>query len=168
MHQFFLQAWSAATSRNRLWPKNIEFSERVSFKYAIYKKVEEIINSYENMGTISFKQHSDNINAIREMKSKSGIQLTIGHSQKIINVMCKFCWCAGIITEPPHLTIDRKIIKKLPSEYRNINWTEMTEEQYYTLVKAAEAKAKKENNNSAVQWELFNWRDSIQEQEDRK
>ena len=82
--------------------------------------------------------------------------------------MCKFCWCAGIITEPPHLTIDRKIIKKLPSEYRNINWTEMTEKQYYTLVKAAEAKAKKENNNSAVQWELFNWRDSIQEQEDRK
>ena len=103
-----------------------------------------ILPKYENKvdeNKVDEKQHKKNLKSIIE-KSKeynsilNGGQLSIGTVQKLLNLSLKYYWCLGHIPEPPHFPIDRIIQKKLPSDSRK-NWTEMSFEDYSSIIESA-------------------------------
>ena len=50
--------------------------------------------------------------------------------------MLKYYWSFGLILETPHFQIDRIIQKKIPPDRRK-NWTEMSFEDYSSIINAA-------------------------------
>ncbi|WP_271671214.1 hypothetical protein [Bradyrhizobium sp. CCBAU 51627] len=78
-----------------------------------------------------------------------------GVAQKLLNLVLKYHWCLGQISEPPHCPIDRIIIEKTHLRGR-VNWTEIVDEdQYRAVIEAVRRKAEPE---SIARWELRNYR----------
>lgn len=162
MEQFFLASWSAAVRRNHFWDSTISNEQKSVFVLSIYTKVKEMINSYKNLQSISSESHQNNLNILKKMKPEIGSELGIGRSQKILNLMCKYCWCMDWIPEPPHPVIDRQIISILSDENLKKNcWTKMNDEDYENLIAAFNNSIEGENSKS--KWELKNWKSSLEE-----
>lgn len=81
--------------------------------------------------------------------------LQIRRTQKLLNLVLKYHWCLGQISEPPHCPIDRIIIQKIHLRGR-VNWTEIVDEdQYRAVIEAVRRKAEPE---SITRRELRNYR----------
>ena len=157
MNQFFMASWSSAVRHNYFWDTKLPESQKKNFITKVKNIVIEIIESYKTMPQISSALHQKNIDKLKELKPGTGTKLGIGKAQKILNLMCKYCWCMGWIPESPHLVIDSQIISHCPREdLKKIKWTKMTDSQYINLIEAF-------NNNfsSLAEWELANWQSSL-------
>lgn len=78
-----------------------------------------------------------------------------GVAQKLLNLVLKYHWCFGTISEPPHCPIDRIIIEKTDLRGR-VNWTQIVDEDQYRLV--IEAVRRKAEPESIARWELLHYR----------
>jgi hypothetical protein len=78
-----------------------------------------------------------------------------GTAQKAFNLYLKFLWCVGRIPTPPHSTVDKTILVKLPKEFQNINWTQIDSEEEYDII--IEAVQKIAGREPLAEWELREW-----------
>lgn len=161
-HLFFQTAWNVATQHNGIW--NDGTTERVKrkFKRAVKEMLVTMLAEYKN--PVTPEKHMENIKKLQTLASENGERLDTGKSQKILNVMCKFYWCNGWITTPPHLTIDQQILNKLSGEYaelKNVNWTELNDETYAKIIKKAYEFTTSRGYAAPVEWELENWRNTL-------
>ncbi len=159
MEQFFLAAWSAAVRRNKIWSNETEV-EKNDFIKKVWRKVKEFIENY------SPEKHQIYLEELKKLELKKHRTLGIGKAQKILNLMCKYCWCVGWISEPPHLVIDSQIINELAKDNDNrelskIKWTKMNDKVYKKLINTAQKKAKDQNCSSSAAWELQTWESSF-------
>lgn len=96
-----------------------------------------------------------NIQALKDFSKEQGNELNIGAVQKLLNMLCKYYWCAGWIQEPPHLPIDRDMLGTIKSATA---WTHLDSiDEYKELIAAFKEKSKAEGFNSLAQWELTVW-----------
>ena len=163
-NQFFLSAWAASVRRNKTW-ENLEGNDRSEFRQKMKAKVEQILLSYTH--PIDSETHIKNIEDLHKFSKDNGVEFNIGKCQKLLNLLCKYYWCAGWICEPPHNTLDKQIICKVANkenDLKNQNWTKIDDiETYKKIIDEVTAYAKNEGYDSAVVWELCNWKDSLAE-----
>ena len=152
--QFFLASWAAAVRHNRTWTEITEQEERLKFRGNVKKFLEEILLSYtEKVGSDT---HAANIKKLQDATEEFGERCKIGTCQKLMNLLCKYYWCAGWIAEPPHCPLDRKILRAVGI---NRNWTEIDDlEEYKTIIKTIEEKAR-QNSTTVAAWELCEWQE---------
>ena len=89
----------------------------------------------------------------------------IGTAQKALNLYLKYGWARGIVPEPPHCPLDRKVLAKIgkcPSTAgchicRKVPWTQIRSiEQYVHFIDHAKVTAAGAGL-SIARWELQNW-----------
>ena len=109
-----------------------------------------MLDSYKDC--LSSDTYTENITKLQAESVAAGERLTLGTCQKLLNLLCKYYWCAGWITEPPHFPIDRQILGALGI---NKNWTEIDDRAEYTkIIQKAAASA---TPKTVAQWELIEW-----------
>ena len=161
MEQFFLASWKAALSHNHFWEEGINYNQKRNFRIEVYRTVKEIIESYKILKEVSSELHQKNIDKLKKLHPENGSELGIGKAQKILNIMCKYCWCCGWIPEPPHPVIDRQIIARCSKdELKKISWPQMSDKEYNDIIADLEKVCACENKTPA-KWELENWRSSL-------
>ncbi len=154
--QYFLAAWSATVRRNKTWNQITEQEERKEFRNNMKKKLESIIDSYNHY--VTPEEHIKNILDLEAASIEYGEHCNIGACQKLLNLLCKYYWCAGFIPEPPHLVIDRQILSNFSI---NLSWTQMEDiEDYKNAINTIRSSDKTEGK-SLVVWELENWKSSL-------
>ena len=152
--QFFLASWAAAVRHNKTWTEITEQEERLKFRGNVKKFLEEILLSYTK--EVGSDTHAANIKKLQDATAEFGETYNIGKCQKLLNLLCKYYWCAGWIAEPPHCPIDRKILNKVGI---NKNWTEIDDlEEYKTIIKTIEETARQKSMTVAA-WELCEWQE---------
>ena len=149
-NQFFLASWAAAVRHNKTWNQITEQEDRAEFKQNIQAFLETMLASYK--GGVSSEAHTQNIVQLQEKSAAAGERLNIGTCQKLLNLLCKYYWCAGWIAEPPHFPIDRRVLASL---LINANWTDIDDIPAYT--KIIEQAAAQTGEKSPAQWELSVW-----------
>ncbi|TAF75966.1 MAG: hypothetical protein EAZ53_04570 [Bacteroidetes bacterium] len=85
-------------------------------------------------------------------------ELKIGVCQKIINLYLKYLWCLDLITEPPLMPLDGRVLAYFKNSNFQ-NWTEITDISMYKNIMQSIENQLKENTNfiSLSQWELDFW-----------
>lgn len=152
--EFFMLSWNAAVEHNKIW-KHDDWSadKKNEFKKQIKFFIEELINDYKN-NSPSEEDHIQKIQNLQGKSAKLKNKLNIGTCQKVLNMMCKYYWCAGWIEEPVHLPIDRINLSAIGK--KNEPWTKIEElDEYKKYI--SDFKAHTENETLA-QWELKNWK----------
>ena len=139
-------SWLAAVQRNRsfakLEEKDIE-KKRREFRKEIREKIYEMLPMYEKNVDLE-KKHIENIKSLIQISEKypeifdaggndeSIGKLNAGTAQKLLNMMLKYCWCAGWITMPPEMPIDSRNLDTLKAiakekgrskDIFTVNWT---------------------------------------------
>ena len=151
--EFFMFSWNAAVEHNKIWLNSWKKNQKIEFKTKIKTFVEDMMNNYK-CNSISEEEHLRNIEKIQEKSKIDGNKLDIGICQKLLNMMCKYYWCAGWIAEPVHLPIDRINLTTI-GEY-DISWTKIKSlEEYQNLISKFKSNT---NDTSLAQWELCNWK----------
>ena len=133
--------------------------KRAGFRSQLQKQAKSLLDQYKDK-TPSDEQHIANIQALIDFSKEQGNELNIGTVQKLLNMLCKYYWCAGWIQEPPHLSIDSIMRKLLLHEIlmNTTKWTHLDSiDEYKELIAAFKEKSKAEGFNSLAQWELKEW-----------
>lgn len=163
--RFFAASWGASSGHNRVWGDayreqgNPIAHKRTDFRLRLQEQAETLLKQYKDK-TPSDEQHIANIQALKDFSKEQGNELNIGTVQKLLNMLCKYYWCAGWIQEPPHLPIDSIMRKFLPREIlmNTTKWTQLDSiEEYKELIAAFKEKSKAEGFKSLAQWELIVW-----------
>ena len=163
--RFFAASWGAAAGHNNVWHNEYKGTgnqiarKRAGFCSQLQKQAKSLLDQYKDK-TPSDEQHIANIQALKTFSKEKGNELNIGTVQKLLNVLCKYYWCAGWIQEPPHLPIDSIMRKRLPPEIlmNTTKWTQLDSiEEYKELIAAFKEKSKAEGFKSLAQWELIVW-----------
>ena len=158
--RFFAASWGASSEHNRIWCD--EYKEKgkpiahkcTDFRLRLQKQAEALLDQYKDK-TPSDEQHIANIQALKDFSKEQGNELNIGTVQKLLNMLCKYYWCAGWIQEPPHLPIDKDMLGTIKSATA---WTHLDSiDEYKELIAAFKEKSKAEGFNSLAQWELTVW-----------
>ena len=77
--------------------------------------------------------------------------------ETLMNMMCKYYWCAGYIKEPPHLPIDRSNLTKAGIKGKDmVNWTQIEDKNEYKSI--IDKIRKKLGSQSLAEWEIVNWK----------
>lgn len=160
-NEFFMLSWGAAVQHNGVWKNNLTQKTKDGFREKIKAFLEEeLMNTYLTQDEKTDKcpvtedQHINNIANLQKKSIELGNRLNFGTCQKLLNMMCKYYWCAGYIKEPPHLPIDRINLKK--AGINKVNWTEIEEPQVYiNLINKIKEKT---SGQSLAQWEVDNWK----------
>ena len=168
--EFFMLSWEAAVQHNKVWNSLKTKNEQRIFRQKIKNRLEKMMLNYADK-IIDSITHIKNIQLIQDFSKAEGEKLDIGKCQKLLNMMCKYYWCAGWICEPPHLPIDNINLKNLPKEnYKElcdelnckdkINWTEdlNNDDNYGKVINAFSNFAKSHGYESVAVWELCNWK----------
>ena len=151
--RFFAASWGASSGHNRVWNGQTE-TVKQTFRIALQNEAEEFLTHYTDK-TPSDEQHIANIQALKDFSKEQGNELNIGTVQKLLNMLCKYYWCAGWIQEPPHLPIDKDMLGTIKSATA---WTHLDSiDEYKELIAAFKEKSKAEGFNSLAQWELTVW-----------
>lgn len=178
--EFFAGAWNAAVRRNTTFAKLDEQDskdKKDKFRECLKKKVFEMLPKYAET-SVSHEQHLKNIEALIEASEEySGIlkdcgteengesdpnakRIKAATAQKILNVMLKYCWCAGWINVPPDMPIDSRVLAELNKLNKNekqfkISWTKdlIEMDDYKNVINAAEATV----DEPLAIWELKIW-----------
>ena len=167
--EFFMLSWGAAVQHNGVWKNNPTQKTKDVFREKIKVFLEEkLMNTYltqeekTDKCPVTEDQHIAIIEELQSESKKHGKDLLIGDClnfgicQKLLNMMCKYYWCAGYIKEPPHLPIDSINLKNAGIKGKDmVNWTEIEEPQVYiNLINKIKEKT---SGQSLAQWEVDNW-----------
>ena len=112
--EFFMLSWAAATQHNKTWEQITEESDKKEFRQKIKNLLEKMMLNYADK-IIDSITHIKNIQLIQDFSKDEGEKLDIGKCQKLLNMMCKYYWCAGWICEPPDMPIDSINLSKMPT-----------------------------------------------------
>ena len=172
--EFFMLSWEAAVQHNKVWNSLKTKNEQRIFRQKIKNRLEKMMLNYADK-IIDSITHIKNIQLIQDFSKAEGEKLDIGKCQKLLNMMCKYYWCAGWICEPPHLPVDSINLESLESdktEYENlkstlgitgknkIKWTNDISKikKYEFIINAFSNFAKSQGYDSVAVWELCNWK----------
>ena len=149
---------SASFQHNGIYEKSVKDRDKQIFKNELKNYIQNTILPLYKKKVVE-DEHIKNLKLIIDSSKEYGSilkhgQLSIGAVQKLLNLMLKYYWCLSLIPEPPHFPIDRIIQKKLPPDSRK-NWTEMSFEDYSSIIKAAKNNLK--DGETLAQWELQNY-----------
>ncbi|MCF8414587.1 MAG: hypothetical protein K9G44_14335 [Melioribacteraceae bacterium] len=158
MNRAFVNTINASISRANVYDGHPDQNDRIELKNYIKEYLVNLLNEYQdhNVGDeahigniISFKEGvSDNF----EFLLNNG-ELTLGVSQKIINLYLKWTWCLGQINTPPHFPIDRNLLSHLGI---NLAWTRLNDtNEYFNIIDAAREIL--EEDQTLASWELDLW-----------
>ncbi len=156
--QFWSLTISAAFSRANVYAKNLSKemeSEKFTFKYKLFKFIDEMVSSQYGLRKVEEEQHIENIISIQKFTNEFEVilekkHLSVGVCQKLLNLYLKYLWCANIIEfTPPHFPLDRLIQgKKIYT-----NWTELEDStQYKEIIN----KIRNEQNKAIWELEEYN------------
>lgn len=152
-YEFFLQSWEATVEHNEIWLGDWTDEQKTEFRKQIKDFVEKVMDDYKNKSP-SEEVHIQNILDLQEKSKELNNELNIGTCQKVLNMMCKYYWCAGWIEEPVHLPIDRINLSSIGK--KDILWTKIDSiEEYENIISEFKTNTK---NETLAQWELSNWK----------
>lgn len=159
-NELMLLAWEASVQRSNLY--NPSFDTRKETKGAFRKSLvdffeKSLFGSYIN--PCEENAHIDNLERFAAFGTTAGSGLLgpdgykLGVAQKFLNLMLKYLWCIGTISEPPHCPVDRIIIGRTELKGK-MNWTEIKTTCEYIEAIGAIRKSANEAGLSVAQWEL--------------
>ena len=159
--ELLILAWNstvqhAALYKNRAWQNHRDQID--TFRKKVIEHIRNhIILQYK--GTVEEHRHCENIRGLISHANKvdtGGLRkegYKYGVAQKVLNLALKYCWCLGLIEEPPDCPLDKIVIDKTAFRGK-VNWTQMlTEREYLNIISAIRSLAAKENRSTA-QWEF--------------
>ena len=160
--EFFMLSWEAAVQHNGIWKNNPTQETKDGFREKIKAFLEEnLMNTYPTQEEktdncpVTEEQHIKNIAELQKKSIELGNRLNFGTCQKLLNMMCKYYWCAGYIKEPPHLPIDRINLKK--AGIKGKCWTkDINDKKDYKEI--IDVIRKKTGSLSLAEWEIVNWK----------
>lgn len=188
--EFFYLSWNAATQHIKTWNKEAEnfTTNKGKFidelKEVIFKIMKEYEDKKNNEEEIEEENHHKRIKKIFDFTNNKDYKeifnneegLTYAQAQKILNMMCKYYWCAGWMKkEPPEMPIDSINLGKLNNAERKqlkvdlkvlgkdikgaISWTKdiTDEDSYDKFIEVFKNHAENDNKQTIAQWELKNW-----------
>lgn len=155
--EVWVLTFGGAFQRAGVYRNDVEDNEKKAFRLAIKAYIRSL--TYEQyVSGVSSDTHIENMQNFAEWTTRyadilQGGKITLGVSQKLLNLYLKYLWCLNQIAEPPHCPFDRIIISKL--DIKNApNWTSLNNtNEYKKLVQHAEMKAM-QNKMSIAEWEL--------------
>lgn len=158
---FFSNAWHDASQHVKIYlvdENDYKFKEE--FRNYLKKRTYEIVEAY-NKKQFSFDEHTQLIKDffIEVNNIYSGkITFSFGCSQKLINVLLKYYWCADLLNGnvPAHLPLDSFILHAL--KIKDVCWTKMDYETYIKCITIARDVAES-NNQSLSEWELITFKE---------
>jgi hypothetical protein len=163
--ELWILTFGGAFQRAGLYNKDITVDEddRTNFRNKLKEFITvDILPQYKV--SVSEDIHIANVHRIVNFSTQydailNNGSLNFGVAQKLLNLLLKYHWCIGEITEPPHFPVDRIIQKEIRNKI--INWTDMTEvADYKNIIEAARVKAT-EMNMSLAMWELIHFNRNI-------
>lgn len=115
------------------------YSDKVTKEALHYENIEKLIAHANHIGR----------GVLRGNRYKYGV------AQKLLNLILKYQWCRGLVSQPPHCPVDRIIMHK--AGIRGINWTQITQRSEYVKVIEAIKEVAVKDGVSIAQWELRNY-----------
>ena len=153
--EFFIFSWKAAAEHNLVWNKNTTDKAKGNFRKNIKEFLEDKLSEVYGKRKVTEEEHIKNIADLQEKSIELGNRLNFGTCQKLLNMMCKYYWCAGYIKEPPHLPIDRINLKK--AGIKGKCWTkDINDKKDYKEI--IDVIRKKTGSLSLAEWEIVNWK----------
>lgn len=158
--ELWILAWGASVQRANLYKKDISSTpiKAKDFRENIIGFVRNKIVPQYIIGC-NEEQHYKNIYLLITFANKAnpGILKKSGYkygvAQKLLNLALKYYWCLGLVKEPPHCPVDRKVINKTTHKGK-INWTEITKRsEYRKIIEDIKTIARKEGL-SISKWEF--------------
>lgn len=159
-NEICILAWNASVQRAHLYSADINMEDRRTpeFRASILEFIEnELLPQYLNgcdEGT-----HTANIEELVRYGTSTGVKILgpggykFGVAQKVLNLLLKYLWCMGHITEPPHCPVDRIILEKTVLKGK-MNWTAMSSTHEYREAIAAIRAVASSQGLSIAAWEL--------------
>ena len=153
---FFANAWHDASQHVKIYlVSENDYQFKNEFREYLKERTYKIIEQYQNK-QFSFDEHTTLIyNFFKEVntKFKDKVSFSFGCSQKLINVLLKYYWCADKLNGhiPAHMPLDSFILQAL--NIKDVRWTQMDYETYQKCIIIAKATAES-NNLSLSEWEL--------------
>jgi hypothetical protein len=122
--------------------------------------IEDAINTKNDDLTSTIELITDFFNEVNTL-FKGKINFSYGRSQKLINVLLKYYWCANMLNgkEPAHMPIDSYILNAL--NIKDVCWTKMDFETYKDCIKVAKFIAEKAGK-SLSEWELITFKEIME------
>ena len=158
-NEVWLLAFGGAFQRSNIYKPNTTELERKHLRIKLRGFIEHTILERYNK-KVDESDHLEAILSISEFtqnfENELKQTLTIGVSQKILNLVLKYYWCLGWIVEPPHFPVDRIIQKELPL-HKTINWTTLDNIKDYMSI-VSEARNQLQKDETLAIWELKNFR----------
>lgn len=158
--EIWLLTFGGAFQRNKVYKEGVTEKQRESFRIELRKYIEsDILPTYQK--TLTEEKHRAMIFAIAEHSTiyeaiLINDRLSIGTSQKLLNLVLKYYWCLGWLAEPLHFPVDRQIQKSLPAKNR-MSWTKITSlDEYQGVIDCARGLLKE--GESLARWELDNFK----------
>lgn len=155
--EFFMLSWEAATQHNKTWNQITEECGKKEFRNKIKEWLEIMMTNYAGH-PVQPQEHINNIVSLADFSKEKGEELDIGKCQKLLNMMCKYYWCAGWICEPPDMPIDNINLSEIGK--KDFSWTKDISDvnKYQSIINEFNEKAKSDGFNSVAVWELCNWK----------
>lgn len=161
--ELWILAWNASVQRASLYKASVKHAgtpdRRIDdFRRAIIDFVTtKLVPRY--LEECTEEQHFKNIAELVQFANRIGGEVLgeagykYGVAQKLLNLMLKYLWCAGLVSTPPHCPVDRIVINK--TKYRGkVKWTEILEESKYREVIEAVKRLSQDKGMSVPEWEL--------------
>ena len=151
---------NGAFGRNKIYKKDADSNKKIEFNHFLRDLLIKAGNEYQV--AITCEKHLANINLIKNESIKKfkdileNDSLTLGTSQKLLNLYLKYLWTLNRIPAPPHCPLDSKIINMLP-RINNVEnrWTKIdSENDYMYYINEIEKLA---DGDTIANWELTNW-----------
>ena len=146
-HMLWIAVRDGAMKRSHMYAQEAKASDRKAFQSFVRRYCREQI--FDNKTeTDPYRLIDGLVDGSRSYSSVlKGGQLRYGNAQKFINLYLKYMWLMGLAAEPEHFPVDSVIQRSLGTSYK---WTNMSEDQYRDVMKAAE---KAKGKRSMAMWE---------------
>ena len=158
---FFANAWHDASQHVKIYlvdENNYHFKNE--FRDYLKARTYEVVELYQKK-QLAFDEHTNVIKKFYEevnTKYKGKVTFSFGCSQKLINVLLKYYWCADLLNGnvPAHMPLDSFILKAL--DIKDVSWTKMDYETYIECIEKARSVAESKNQ-SLSEWELLTFKE---------
>ena len=156
--ELWILAWNASVQRANVYRKSIEPSSedpRLFRESLISHLSSQVIPRYST-DEVKEEQHYEHIHDLVAYANRVGEKVLgqlgykYGVAQKLLNLVLKYHWCLGAITEPPHCPVDRIVIDK--TRFRGANWTKIVQRSEYQAI--IEDIKRLAGTQSVAMWEL--------------
>jgi hypothetical protein len=162
VRELWILAWNASVQRANLYAEGIEPSSEDTrlFRESIISYLSSQIIPRYGKDRINEEQHYKNIDELIAYANSVGKKVMgrlgykYGVAQELLNLVLKYHWCLGAITEPPHCPVDRIVIDKTKSKGKS--WTKIVHKsEYQTIIEDIKRLA---GTQSVAMWELSSYR----------